>query len=223
MGLHRLWVIPAGAAATAGAYVHYPAEEHWATICTVALRHGATIVGENLGTVPPATNQAMRRHRALAIWVAQFELPDAEAVEDQIAEPPGASVLACIDTHDLATFATWWHALARIPRGALLRALRAAGELDDDGCADGDVEPDAVLTATLAWMGRSRAPIVLASLEDLWLEPNPQNIPGPEHQDEAFRRRAAHGIDELDGLAAVTRTLDRLEAARRNAMTRNTA
>jgi 4-alpha-glucanotransferase len=211
MGLHRLWMIPAGAPATEGAYVHYPAEEHWATICMVARRHGATIVGENLGTVPPATNRAMRRHRALGIWVAQFELP---GEDDRLIEPPGASVLACLDTHDLATFATWWHGLAPGQRAALLTALRGAGELDAE--AGASIAPDAVLAATLAWLGRSRAPIVLATLEDLWLETEPQNIPGSEHQDEAFRRSAAHGIDELDGLASVTGALDRLVQARRS-------
>jgi 4-alpha-glucanotransferase len=65
-------------------------------------------------------------------------------------------------------------------------------------------------------LGRSRAPIVLATLEDLWLETEPQNIPGSEHQDEAFRRSAAHGIDELDGLTSVTGAIDRLVQARRS-------
>jgi 4-alpha-glucanotransferase len=210
MGLHRLWMIPAGAPATEGAYVHYPAEEHWATICMVAQRHQATIVGENLGTVPPATNRAMRRHRALGIWVAQFDVPDEG---DGMIEAPGASVLACLDTHDLATFATWWRGLEPGRRDALLTTLRGAGELDAE--TGEPAAPDAVLAATLAWLGSSRAPIVLATLEDLWLEPQPQNIPGSEHQREAFRRRAAHGIDELDGLASVTGALDRLARARK--------
>ena len=32
MGLHRLWMIPPARRPSDGAYVHYPAEEHWATI-----------------------------------------------------------------------------------------------------------------------------------------------------------------------------------------------
>ena len=69
-------MIPPGAPAADGAYVHYAADEHWATVCLAAHRHGASIVGENLGTVPPATDRAIRRHRALGMWVVQFELPD---------------------------------------------------------------------------------------------------------------------------------------------------
>lgn len=211
MGLHRLWMIPAGASAVDGAYVHYPAEEHWATISLAANRHGATIVGENLGTVPSETNRAMRRHRALGMWVVEFEIPgrDEQHHEQVAVEPPGPGVLACIDTHDLPTFAAWWAHLDARRRHTLLATLRASGDLDaleDAG---------AVLSATLSWLGRSRAPLVLTALEDLWLEPEPQNIPGAGHEDETFRRRAAHGLDELDGIDSVNRALDRLDLARR--------
>jgi len=209
MGLHRLWMIPVGAPGTDGAYVHYPAEEHWATICLAVARHGARIVGENLGTVPPATDRAMRRHRALGMWVIEFELPEAG---DAILEPPGAGVLACIDTHDLPTFAAWWRGLEPGPRRALLSTLRASGDL----AGEVDDDPETVLGATLAWLGRSRAPLVLAALEDLWLEPSPQNIPGAGHENETFRQRAAHALEELDDLPSVTRALDRLELARRS-------
>jgi len=86
MGLDRLWMIPAGASATDGAYVHYEADEQWATVTLAAFRNRASIIGEDLGTVPPATDRAIRRHRALGMWVVQFELPDDE---DVVAEPPG--------------------------------------------------------------------------------------------------------------------------------------
>jgi 4-alpha-glucanotransferase len=210
MGLDRLWMIPSGASATDGAYVHYEADEQWATVNLAAFRNGATIVGEDLGTVPPATDRALRKHRALGMWVVQFELPE---VEDVIVEPPGGGVLACLDTHDLPTFATWWHELAPIPRGALLEALRAAGDLDTEFSET--ISPEEVLAATLSWLGRSRAPVVLAALEDLWLEPDPQNIPGSDHQDATFRQRAAFGLDELDDIASVKNALDALDRARR--------
>ena len=74
----------------------------------------------------------------------------------------------------------------------MLSTLRASGDLDTP-----EVEPEAVLAATLAWLGRSRAPIVQASLEDLWLEADPQNTPGAG-QPGRFRQRAAYGLDELD-------------------------
>ena len=174
-------------------------------------RHDATVVGENLGTVPVETHRALRRHRALGMWVSEFELP---SEKDAIAQPPPAGDLACVDTHDLPTFATWWHALAPAPRGALLEALRAAGELDAE--YGEPIAPEDVLVATLAWLGRSRSPLVQASLEDLWLEPDPQNIPGADHHDARFRQRLAHGLDDLDTLDLVKNALERLDHARRH-------
>jgi 4-alpha-glucanotransferase len=224
MGLDRLWMIPPGAGATDGAYVHYVADEHWATVCLAAHRHRASIVGENLGTVPPATDRALRRHRALGMWVIQFELPDdgeeaendAEKDSEKVVQPAGRGSLACLDTHDLATFATWWRELAPEPRRALLTALRASGDLHPDSFRDGtEPEPEAVLVATLAWLGAGRSPLVLASLEDLWLEPDPQNVPGTADPGATFRQRAAYGLDELDDVASVKNTLDALDRARR--------
>jgi 4-alpha-glucanotransferase len=203
-------MIAPGASSGEGAYVRYAAEEQWAVVCVEAARHGATVVGENLGTVPAETNRAMRRHRALGMWVLEFDLPNDD---DAIARPPPARDLACMDTHDLPTFATWWHDLAPAPRGALLEALRAAGELDTEY---GEmIAPESVLAATLAWLGRSAAPLVQASLEDLWLESDPQNIPGSDQQDGRFRQRLAYGLDELDTLDTVKNALDRLDQARR--------
>jgi 4-alpha-glucanotransferase len=218
MGLDRLWMIPPGAGATDGAYVHYDADEHWATVCLAAHRHRAAIVGEDLGTVPPATDRALRRHRALGMWVIQFELPDDA---DQVAQPAGRGDLACLDTHDLVPFATWWRELAPERRHVLLTALRASGDLHPDHLHPDDLrdgtepEPEAVLVAALAWLGAGRSPLVLASLEDLWLEPDPQNVPGTADPGATFRQRAAYGLDELDDVASVKNTLDALDRARR--------
>jgi 4-alpha-glucanotransferase len=204
MGWHRLWMIAPGADPKDGAYVHYAAEEQWAVACIACARHDATLVGENLGTVPAETDKTIRRHRALGMWLAQFELPDAS---DADVTAPSSGQLACLDTHDLPTFAAWWQNLADAPRAALISTLRDAGDLDDA------VTPQNVLAATLSWLARSRAPIVLVQLEDLWLETEPQNTPG-EPNDANFRRRAAHGLDELDALPQVRAVIARLETLR---------
>jgi 4-alpha-glucanotransferase len=202
MGLHRLWVIPRGMPPTQGAYLRYAAEEQWAVLCLAAAQHGASIVGENLGTVPEVTNAALERHGALGSWVAEFDMP---------APPPRLS-LAAIGTHDLPTFATWWHELSPSDRGVVLGALRSAGVLDE---TFGDLlEPHEVLEGLLAWLGSGDAQVVMVALEDLWLEADAQNEPGSQtHQN--FCRRAAYGLDDLDSLEMLKRTLDRLDAARK--------
>ncbi len=197
MGLHRLWMIAPGMAPGDGAYVRYEAEEQWAVVCIEAARFDAVIIGENLGTVPPETDRAIRRHRALGMWVAQFEAPG---------DPPATGQLACLDTHDLPTFASWWNELDERTRRLVVDAAGARGEA-----------PWQVLGALLEWLGRSRSPVVLVQLEDLWLEPEPQNRPGGEQRDTNFRRRARYGLDELDALDEVKQLLHRLDRARKPA------
>jgi 4-alpha-glucanotransferase len=121
--------------------------------------------------------------------------------------------LACTGTHDLPPFATWWGDLDAPRRAALLQTLRAAGALQP---SDADPASGIVLGALYAWMGSSAAPIVLAALEDLWLETEPQNRPGTQAI-ENFRRRAAYGIDEFDTVAGLPERLARLDSARASA------
>ena len=63
MGLHRLWFIPPGAAARAGAYVRYAGRGAVGALCIEAHRHRGTIVGENLGTVPRGDEPRAARPR----------------------------------------------------------------------------------------------------------------------------------------------------------------
>jgi 4-alpha-glucanotransferase len=204
MGLHRLWFVPDGASATEGAYVRSDADALWAACCLLAHRYGATIVGENLGTVPEETNRALDAHGALKMWV----LPFASRGDDPL-RPPEADELACLDTHDLAPYAAWWRDLPDAQRDAVVVRLQTNGALDDDASADART----VLAALLGWLGRSDAPLVLATLEDLWFEPEPQNRPGTP-ADVNFRHRGRHGLDELadpddpTGARALLRILD---------------
>ncbi len=148
------------------------------------------------------------------MWVAEFRFPGEAAAATDVVEPPAVAELACIDTHDTPTFAAWWRDLEAVPRTRLLATLRAAGDLDEG--PDQPIDAATALASLLSWLGRSRAPLVLASLEDLWLESVPQNVPGAGADVATFRQRAAHGIEELDRLPSVTHALDRLDLARRS-------
>ena len=207
MGLHRLWFVPDGAPATEGAYVRYAAEEQWAAVCLVAARHGAEIVGEDLGTVPDAARHALHEHGALGMWVVQFETPEQGEVT-----APRDEQLACTGTHDLAPFAAWWQSLDPGRRSTLLTTLQASGDLEP---SDATPPTAVVLGALYGWMSRAEAPLALASLEDLWLETEPQNRPGTPSS-ENFRRRAAFGIDEFDRIPELPALLTRLGSGRRS-------
>ncbi len=125
MGLHRLFWVPRGFPASEGVYVSYPADELYAIVCLEAGRHGTTVVGEDLGTVPDGVRETMHARGIRRSHVLQFSLvPDEHAA---IELPPSAS-LASVNTHDTPTFSAFWRDCdprLRHAVGAYLRAARA--------------------------------------------------------------------------------------------------
>jgi 4-alpha-glucanotransferase len=105
----------------------------------------------------------------------------------QLAEgpiPPGC--LAVLNTHDLPTYAAWR-----------------------------EEHPDAPPVAdVLAELGASDARHVQVSLEDLWGETRPQNVPGTGPEAGNWRRRAARSLEEVAADAEIDAVLARLEGAR---------
>lgn len=222
MGLHRLFWVPEGAPAREGLYVRYREEELWAILCLESHRHRAAVVGEDLGTVPPEVRAALEAHDVDGMYVVQFEArPDPE---EALPAVPRRS-LATLNTHDMYPFAAFWSGADiqdRRERG-LLDAEAAARERDRrkrirtalatwlGGMAlfDGPPTGEKVLRATIAVLGASPARTVVANLEDLWLEPRPQNVPGTPAGDN-WRRKARHPLEELLDVPSVQRALGTL-------------
>jgi 4-alpha-glucanotransferase len=196
MGLHRLFCIPHGSEASQGVYLRYPAEELYAIVCLESQRHRAAIVGENLGTVPSAVNKMMQSRDIQPMHVLQYELP--ATLEQPLAMVPDNAV-ASVNTHDFSPFSAFWQGgdlQDRLALGLLdqtsvkqeernLRRIKSGlvTFLRDNGWLNGPrPNTQAVLGACLAYLAASPAQVVLVSLEDLWGELLPQNIPntGPE-------------------------------------------
>jgi 4-alpha-glucanotransferase len=236
MGLHRLWMIPVGHAADEGAYVRHPADELAAVIGLEAHRFDAAIVAENLGTVPRAVGEMLDRHGWLGMFVAEFELdPSTPSV---LAQPP-APVVASIGTHDTATFGAFWsgsdiddreqlgaidppqateeRAGRSVTRAALAARLGGA-ERDAATLAEDDRCAAAVLAMLLEDLGRSDAELELVSLEDMWLERRPQNVPGVGPDDyPSWSRRTARTLVDVAGDPEMAALLARVDTARENA------
>jgi len=207
MGLHRLYWVPEGASATEGTYVAQPADELYAVLCLESVRGQCAVVGEDLGTVPDQVRPAMTSRGLHRLFVAEFALPSAEG-ETMPAAPPDA--VASLDTHDTPTLAGWWvgaeiddrvelgllsEAQAveewerrRIQRRALAGWLRPPGDDLLGGVMAG-------LTEQLA---AGPAALVMVTVEDLWLETRPQNVPGTGHERPNWRRRCNRRLDELE-------------------------
>jgi 4-alpha-glucanotransferase len=232
IGLHRQYWVPEGAPADRGVFVRYPAEEWYATISLEAHRTGTVVVGEDLGTVPGEVRRGLARHRLLRSYVLELETVPERPVP---VPAPTAGSLACMNTHDLPTFAAFWRGAdiaerleaglidaaqaeaERRRRGAmredLARALVDSGVLEPADASD----ERAVRWASHVWLASSPARLVVVNLEDLWGETHQQNVPGTSDRPN-WRRRSARSLEELRRSPEVLELLRLVDAARREAL-----
>lgn len=234
MGLARLWWIPEGMSASEGAYVRYHLEELLALCCLEAHRHGAGLVGEDLGTVERSLTESLADHGVAGMHVAVFDLESRSAHPMEPLSPRAGSV-ALVDTHDTATFAGWFTGADiddRLAIGLVDEAgadterdkrKRAVMTLVDrlvacellDPAATGD--PVAVHAGLVRELGQSEAGLVLVNLEDCWGELDPQNVPGTTTEHANFCRPLSRDLAAIESDEAVASTLSGLEAARQTA------
>jgi 4-alpha-glucanotransferase len=93
----------------------------------------------------------------------------------------------------------------------MTRYLQQRGRLPEDG----EPDRDTVLRACLDDMAALDDETVLVTLEDLWGELEPQNVPGTsgEHA-KNWRRRARHSLEEMFELPEVRETLLQIDDLR---------
>jgi len=229
MWLHRLFWIPKGFDARQGVYVRYPSEELKALLCLESHRAGAMVVGEDLGTVPGYVRRAMARHHLHGSYVAQYEArPD----PGRALRPPRSTAVASVNTHDMPPFAAYWEGLdietreelslldpeqateerrnrERVRR-ALVRFLRREGLL-----ARSTPGTREVLDGLLAYLAGGTFPVAIATLEDLWLEREPQNMPGTWNERPNWRRKARWSLEDFTRDQSIRESLLLMDRLRR--------
>ncbi len=197
LGLFRLWWIPVGSSAADGTYVSYDAQALLAVIALEALRAGAVIVGEDLGTVPPTVRRTLADVGVLGTSLLLFEREEAEPGEIGRLTPlrkwrSGAT--ASVTTHDLPTVRGWlrgehvrlrselgllrdvdqeWQSWRR-ERAEMVANLVATGLLDS---AAGDDE-DALARAMHAALAVTPSRLLLAAPGDAVGDLRQPNLPG---------------------------------------------
>ncbi len=196
-GLWRLWWIPPGDSPDRGTYVHYDADTMLAVLALEAHRAGATVVGEDLGTVEPEVTEALAANEMLGCAVSWFTRDQSAPGEPLL--PPArwpSRAAASLSTHDLPTAAGFLrgeHVRARADLGLLddvpaeqanadkeraewLALLRSEGLLatSDDG------EPDeaAVIVAMHRFLASTPSRLKLISPYDVVGETRQPNLPG---------------------------------------------
>jgi len=191
-------------------------------------RHQVQIVGENLGTVPPYVNEAMARHKILGMHVGQFAV---STDPSKALDTPPSNTVTSLNTHDTATFMSFWtgtdiedrlalrllnqeqaqqeHDYRSAQRDALVRYLRSIGLLGDDTAAA------AVLGGWLSFLANGREDFFLINLEDLWLETAPQNVPGTWHERPNWQRKTRFSLEQICAMPEVVNVLRMIGDIRR--------
>jgi len=176
MGLFRLFWIPHGLPPSEGAYVRYPADELLAVVAVESHRAGATVVGEDLGTVEEGVRERLAAQGILSYRVAWFE-------ERPPAQYPELA-MAAVTTHDLPTISGLW-------TGADVAEQRRLGLVDNDAALDStrarlsqladvpDGAPvDDVIAAAHGRLAEAPSLLVTATLEDALAVSERPNVPG---------------------------------------------
>ncbi|MEN8183869.1 MAG: 4-alpha-glucanotransferase, partial [Myxococcota bacterium] len=215
MALTRLYWIPSGRPPNEGAYVRYPARDLLGILALESRRHGALVIGEDLGTVPRAFSAQLARWGILSWRVLYFER-SGRGFRPSRSYSHRALVTA--NTHDLAP-------LAGFVLGRDLELQRQAGVIESDrALADAQSErrewcgalaqrlraeailgegkalppPPGLCAAVSAFLCRTPAQLVGIALDDLAGETEPVNLPGTSHDRfPNWRRRMALPIDAL--------------------------
>ena len=218
MGLWQLFLMPQGAGAADGTYARYPLEDMLSALAEASRQNQTTIIGEDLGNVPPGFREVMEACRILSYRIFFFErgedgfIPPADYPRD---------ALACLSTHDLPTFRGWWKgddvalrqrfgfisdAAATEQRDArdteradLLADLVAAGLLTSERAAgiDPDDAPGDLTIAVHRHLATAPSRLFAVRLEDLAAELHPVNVPSTVDEYPNWRRKLSVPLDDL--------------------------
>jgi len=238
MGLLRLYWVPAGAQADAGAYVRYPFDDLLGILALESQRNRCMVIGEDLGTVPDEVRAGLQRVGVLSSRPLYFAY-DADGEFIAPAAYPRDAVVS-VGTHDLATLKGFWvgadldarEALSPFPqpehryaqnvertgqRRRLLHALQReellpAG-IDPYHAARGEWSPEIGL-ALQRYLARSPAKILLVAMEDVFGQLEQVNLPGTVDELPNWRRKLVRDLEDWAQDPAVRALIDALRAER---------
>jgi len=202
MGLQRLFWVPTGMKASAGAYVGYPFEDLLGIVALESVRNRCLVIGEDLGTVPEGFRERLAEAGVISYHPMIFERePDGQF---RLPADYPVQALVAASTHDLPTLRGFWQGLdldirARLDlfpceelhqrlltergwdRGRLLWALEREN-LEPPGLGkDPAVMPDITtpaVSAVHAYLARSSSQLMVIQAEDLLGGADQANLPG---------------------------------------------
>lgn len=192
-GLWRLWWIPPGDTPDRGTYVHYDADVMLAVLALEAHRAGATVVGEDLGTVEPEVTEALGENGMLGSAVSWFTRDESKPEQPLLAASDWPTrVAASLSTHDLPTAAGFLrgeHVRVRAELDLLndIPAEQATADkekaewlalLRAHGLLPADPDEAAIISAMHRFLAATPSRLKLISPYDIIAEPRQPNLPG---------------------------------------------
>ncbi|MGW0551584.1 4-alpha-glucanotransferase [Streptomyces altiplanensis] len=236
MGLFRLWWVPEGRPPTDGTYVRYDADAMLAVLALEAHLAGASVIGEDLGTVEPGVRDALAERGVSGTSVLWFERDWAGTGEPLPPEAWREHCLATATTHDLPSTAarlTGEHVALRHRLGLLTRPLaderaEASVEIADwlsylarlGLLPEGTGDEEGGIRAVYRFLLRTPARMVGIWLPDAVGDRRPQNLPGTWDQYPNWRLPVADAEGRpvtLEELAASPRLHDLIDVFRTRA------
>ncbi|MEX0768688.1 MAG: 4-alpha-glucanotransferase, partial [Microthrixaceae bacterium] len=178
MGLFRLFWIPEGMTPASGGYVSQFGAELLDLAVMEATRAGATLVGEDLGTVEAGVRSALSDRDVFGYRIGLF-------AEDPPERWP-ATTLCSLTTHDLPTTAGLWtgadaeqRAAAEIPPDPLGDQLLRSRLAGLAGVAeDASVSSEQIVVSAYRSLARSGSDLAIVPLEDATGALERPNLPG---------------------------------------------
>ncbi|MGK2902855.1 MAG: 4-alpha-glucanotransferase [Mycobacterium sp.] len=195
IGLFRLWWIPLGAPPTEGTYVRYDHDALIGIVALEAMRAGAVVVGEDLGTVEPWVRDYLSARGLFGTSILWFERDREWGQEDKPlpADRWRDACLSSVTTHDLpptAGYLAGEHIRLREELGLLTRpaeeelahdrAEQAAwlAELCRLGLTGPDPDIEEIIAGLYAYLGRTPSKLLALALPDAVGDVRAQNQPG---------------------------------------------
>lgn len=223
IGLQRLWLIPPGAQAADGAYLHLPFQDLMRLVCLEAYRAEALIIGEDLGTVPPGFQTQLAKQGVLGTRVLYFEKSGEQFI------PPdqwSKEAVATSTTHDLPSFRGWCSGKDIDWRERLgqwspaysdnARRQRAAERLNlQTSMVSMESAHTDELDNMVDFLAVTPSPLVLLPMEDAVGCDEQPNLPGPGDEHPNWRRRWSQPAHEMLQMPEVSARLSRLNRRRR--------
>ena len=238
MGWQRLFVIPAGASPTEGAYLRFPLDDLLSIAALESQRNKCIVIGEDLGTVPTGFRERMADANLLSCRVLYFE-----QTHGHFRRPAEFPELAAVSatTHDLATLRGYWMAedivrqsvssdifktvdeaqQARSERARdkrlIIEALRNEGLLpsgfEQAAAANTPWSPE-IANAVHMYLARSPALVLTVQLDDLVGEKQQPNLPGTSMEYPNWRKRLDRTLRDIADDPVIAKTVAAVAQAR---------